>query len=281
MKVILENNEGSTSSNTSTTSDVHSTCLTFTKEQNDSTINAKEISSCLSDVELIASSTASTTLSSSTYYQMPATVAATSSAYQVATNPSSSSSSVSQTYPSNSTARPYHHIAASEETNGHADAQQLQQVQYLAQFQMPTTTTTTTAAAAAAYSHQLQPNGQAYGTGMDQAMQFMQAMHQSVNQVANAPHFGFEWVKPDYQFDPMTEFTDSDVVLTTTIDDADQSSAHFKSVIAQTPSSNRSESLPLTDRETDEIYDVLQEFDSNTKILVGERLITTSQLYQQ
>ena len=31
--------------------------------------------------------------------------------------------------------------------------------------------------------------------------QFMQAVHQSVDQVANAPHFGFEWIKPDYQFD--------------------------------------------------------------------------------
>lgn len=33
------------------------------------------------------------------------------------------------------------------------------------------------------------------------AMQFMQVMHQSVHQVISAPHFGFEWVKPDYHFE--------------------------------------------------------------------------------
>jgi len=32
--------------------------------------------------------------------------------------------------------------------------------------------------------------------------QFMQAMEKSVSQVTNVPHFGFDWVTPDYQFDP-------------------------------------------------------------------------------
>lgn len=37
------------------------------------------------------------------------------------------------------------------------------------------------------------------------ALQFMQAIQQSVNQVANVPDFGLEWVKPDYQFDPLVD----------------------------------------------------------------------------
>ncbi|KAK4018467.1 hypothetical protein OUZ56_000518 [Daphnia magna] len=37
------------------------------------------------------------------------------------------------------------------------------------------------------------------------ALQFMQAIQQSVNQVVNVPDFGFDWVKPDYQFDPMVD----------------------------------------------------------------------------
>ena len=32
-------------------------------------------------------------------------------------------------------------------------------------------------------------------------LQFMYAMQKSVTQVINAPHFGFEWVKPDYRID--------------------------------------------------------------------------------
>lgn len=40
---------------------------------------------------------------------------------------------------------------------------------------------------------------------MNMGQQFMYAMQRSVNQVINAPHFGFEWVKPDYYFDPINE----------------------------------------------------------------------------
>ena len=35
------------------------------------------------------------------------------------------------------------------------------------------------------------------------ALQFMQAVQNSVQQVVQVPYFGFEWVKPDYQFDPL------------------------------------------------------------------------------
>lgn len=34
--------------------------------------------------------------------------------------------------------------------------------------------------------------------------QFMKAMEKSVSQVTNVPHFGFDWVTPDYQFDPLS-----------------------------------------------------------------------------
>lgn len=47
----------------------------------------------------------------------------------------------------------------------------------------------------------------------EMGMQFMRAMHQSVSQVVDKPHFGFEWVQPDYRFDGfedvLKEFTDS------------------------------------------------------------------------
>jgi len=36
------------------------------------------------------------------------------------------------------------------------------------------------------------------------AYQFMQIMEKSVNQIVNVPHFGLEWVTPDYQFDPLS-----------------------------------------------------------------------------
>lgn len=40
---------------------------------------------------------------------------------------------------------------------------------------------------------------------VDMGMQFMRAMHQSVTQVVDEPYFGFEWVKPDYQFDGLID----------------------------------------------------------------------------
>ena len=50
------------------------------------------------------------------------------------------------------------------------------------------------------YQQQQQPPEMA-----NMALQFMQAIQQSVNQVVNVPDFGFDWVKPDYQFDPMVD----------------------------------------------------------------------------
>jgi len=40
------------------------------------------------------------------------------------------------------------------------------------------------------------------------AYQFMQIMEKSVNQIVSVPHFGFEWVTPDYQFDALSPIVD-------------------------------------------------------------------------
>ena len=40
---------------------------------------------------------------------------------------------------------------------------------------------------------------------MNMGQQCMYAMQHSVSQVVNVPHFGFEWVKPDYYFNPIAK----------------------------------------------------------------------------
>ena len=58
------------------------------------------------------------------------------------------------------------------------------------------------------------------------SLQFMFAMQKSVSQVINAPHFGFEWVKPNYQMDP--NGVDDGIMSSVSIlgtDDDDDSSA--------------------------------------------------------
>lgn len=45
------------------------------------------------------------------------------------------------------------------------------------------------------------------------SMQLMRAMHQSVSQVLDQPHFGFEWVEPDYRFDGFGDAEDLGEVL--------------------------------------------------------------------
>ena len=61
-----------------------------------------------------------------------------------------------------------------------------------------------------AYQQQQQQQQQPEMANM--ALQFMQAIQQSVNQVANVPDFGMEWVKPDYQFDPLVDDDFMDVL---------------------------------------------------------------------
>jgi len=73
-------------------------------------------------------------------------------------------------------------------------------------------------------------------SGEDQMAQFMQAVNQSVDQVANAPHFGFEWIKPDYQFDYNM-----------------MGSAHEAGAAAESDA-------VLTDEELEDFYEVLENF---------------------
>ncbi len=199
-----------------------------------STLNAKEISNCLSDVELATSAASSSSSPSS--YQQPSPVAAAYTQQQ-------------QLDPSPVRAYRYQQDT---ETNG-LSAQQLQQMQFLAQHQMPPMG---------------QQSRQGFGTEqpamMNVALQFMQAMQQSVQQVANTPHFGFEWVKPDYQFDPVSAFAESN-------------QAELKNDIQMKTSPVTVQSPPLTDRDMEELFDVLQEYGG--KEIVNERLLTTGNIH--
>lgn len=167
------------------------------------TLNAKEISSCLSEVELVNSAVASPP--SAPYQQQdPSTFLR----YQ----------------------------------NGDMSGISAQQMRLLAQQHMGQ-----------------QQNGQQ----QNMALQFMHAMQQSVSQVANAPHFGFEWVKPDYQFDPAVAFADS-------------SSCDMSLKASVLTSSSDSSSPPLTERDMEDLYVALEDFDSK-QIHMGDRFLKTGQ----
>ena len=227
LKVISEDNDTSPPTNTDASSYLNQESGTT------ATLNAKEISNCLSDAEL-----ASSTSSSPPFQQLPPTAP-----YSHQLDPSASAA---YGYQQNS------------ETNG-LSAQQLHQMQFLAQHQMPP----------------MGQQGQAYAMDQQQqqqpmknvALQFMQAMQQSVHQVANAPHFGFEWVKPDYQFDPVTTFTES---------------GHCEQQVQKNPlktsPATSVDSPPLTERDMDELYNVLEGY--NGQDAVAERLLTTDNTQQ-
>jgi hypothetical protein len=104
--------------------------------------------------------------------------------------------------------------------------------------------------------------------GTNMAMQFMQAMQQSVSQVANAPHFGYEWVKPNYQFDPLSTFYDGEQSL------SDKTMPLLKS-------SPVSESPPLTDRELDELYEVIDEYTDKDSVQGRILQAPTSHVYSE
>ncbi len=106
------------------------------------------------------------------------------------------------------------------------------------------------------------------------ALQFMQAMQQSVDQVINTPYFGFEFVKPDYQFDPIVD-EDLPVNSTTTPIQpvANLLSLDSKSSVSQDSASDRSFSQPvvesidataqstaLTPRTMEALFEALEEY---------------------
>lgn len=217
------------------------------------TLNAKVISSRLSDVELGGSLT----------YQQPAH----SPPFPPSANP------YAQRQPPQLDAATMAYQQQQQqprcqngETNGF-NAQQLQQQQqhqaqqFLAQSQQQIP-------ANHPQEYQNGMNQQQQPPGTNMAMQFMQAMQQSVSQVANAPHFGYEWVKPNYQFDPLSTFYDGEQSL------SDKTMPLLKS-------SPVSESPPLTDRELDELYEVIDEY--TDKDLVQGRILQapTSHVYSE
>lgn len=65
-------------------------------------------------------------------------------------------------------------------------------------------------------AHFANPDAQQSPSMSDMGMQFMRAMHMSVTQVIDEPHFGFEWVKPDYQFDGLVDADELADALSTT-----------------------------------------------------------------
>ena len=210
------------------------------ESSNSSTLNAKEISNRLSHVELVGSSMGG----SLTYQQQPHAPPFLPSADAYAQRQQPEMDAAATAYQSQQRCQ-----------NGRANGfnvQQLQQhqaQQFLAQSQQQIPTI-----------HPINP--QEYQNGMNQptnmAMQFMQVMQQSVSQVANAPHFGYEWVKPNYQFDPLTTFYD-----------AEQSQSDKAMPLLK--GSPMSESPSLTDRELDELYEVIDEYTG--KDLVEERIL--------
>lgn len=257
MKVINESNEASSQSNVNQTNNSDN----YPKEDSSSsTISAKEISSCLSEVELASASTTAS-------YPPPEATVPTSSGYTPPLQPEIAGPRSGPTY--------------GNYQNGQMNAGQLQQMQYLAQHQMPLQSQSASQLSSQMYGQQQQTSG------MNVAMQFMQSMQQSVSQVVNAPHFGFEWVKPDYQFDPMTEFVDSELTGQENVKEQQPTNdvSIKSSVIQQLSSSSSSGSQQsLTEPDMDEIYEVYEGFGDRTGVIVSnERFVTTtnSHLYHQ
>ena len=235
LKVVNEGNE------TSPTNAANQQSSSSFDDGPSSTLNAKEISNCLSDVELVGSSSPE----SSTYQQLPHA----SPAYPQRQQPQLDTAT---------RAYQQQQLCQNGETVAfNAQQQQLQQhqsQQFLAQ------------------SQQQSIHSQDYQNGINQqhdmqptnmAIQFMQAMQQSVSQVANAPHFGYEWVKPNYQFDPLTTFLDS------------EPSQHGKPLLK---GSTLSETPPLTERDMNELYEVLDEYPG--KDMIEERILQAPNVHQ-
>ncbi len=97
-------------------------------------------------------------------------------------------------------------------------------------------------------------------------MHFMQAMQQSISQVASAPYFGFEQARPDYQFDlegddmlaktQTRTWIPSSSPLSTGSDSVQSSDAHQRlpDVESATPS------LAFTSRTMEELYEELEKY---------------------
>ena len=91
------------------------------------------------------------------------------------------------------------------------------------------------------------------------SLQFMFAMQKSVSQVINAPHFGFEWVKPNYQMDP--NGVDDGIMASVSIPGIDDDSS------ATYSSSDNDTSIikveQLTPNDLQDLYQELEEYVSH------------------
>ncbi len=111
------------------------------------------------------------------------------------------------------------------------------------------------------------------------ALQFMQAIQQSVNQVVNVPDFGFDWVKPDYQFDLMADDDLADAFTTKTQSPTHQTYSISSLEDPSSPESKSSgsscsgstcndlnssmvavENVPVTQTTMEELYEALEEY---------------------
>jgi hypothetical protein len=246
LKVVSESNEATSPAHT-----VNQQQPSFNDDLNSSsTLNAKEISNCLSEVELAGASTSE----SSTYQQSPhaSLMSPSTNSYLQRQQPQLDAAAAT-------TYQQQQQLCQNDGPIGF-NAQQLQQhqaQQFLAHSQQTL--------------HPINPHGYQNGSIQQQqqptnmAMQFMQAMQQSVSQVANAPHFGYEWVKPNYQFDPLTTFYDSEQSL-----NGKNMPLLKNSTMAETP--------PLTDGDMDELYEALDEYTG--KDLVEERILQEPNVHQ-
>ena len=96
------------------------------------------------------------------------------------------------------------------------------------------------------FHHLQQQQQQQQQMMMNMGQQFMYAMQKSVSQVINAPHFGFEWVKPDYYFDPIDEDVKPVISSPYHINKDDDTESSVNSVVS--------------DSEIRELYNALEEF---------------------
>ena len=113
-------------------------------------------------------------------------------------------------------------------------------------------------------------------TSANMTMQFMMAVQKTVSQVVNAPSFGFEWVKPDYQFDEIDDqlleaITSSTPIQRTSSSETDpfspemnsSSSSSCSSSLVTTenpPTAHVEDALPLSPNTMEQFYEALEEY---------------------
>ncbi len=92
------------------------------------------------------------------------------------------------------------------------------------------------------------------------SLQFMYAMQKSVSEIINAPHFGYEWVKPNYRMDSTN--VDDGIIESVSIPGTDDDDESFA-----TSSPDDDASLikveQLTHNDLQDLYQELEEYVSH------------------